>query len=84
MADRKPKYKCGDMLQDTITGFEGIATAVTTWLNGCIRYSIQPRELREGKPVEEQWFDEKQVALVKQTKAAAPALSGGPCREPKL
>lgn len=52
----------GDRAKDQITGFTGIVVAITEWLNGCIRVTIQPAELHEGKPVESWTFDIEQIA----------------------
>lgn len=82
MADRKPKYKCGDLLRDTVTGFEGVALAVTIWMNGCIRYEVQPQALHEGVPVKALWFDEEQLVVVKPTKSVKARPSGGPQDDP--
>lgn len=56
--------KLGQTAMDTITGLEGVAIARTEWLYGCIRITIQPRELHDGKPVEPQCFDEAQLRVV--------------------
>ena len=55
----------GDLARDRITGYEGVVVAITTWLNGCVRISIQPRKLKEdgGYPKGET-FDAHQVELV--------------------
>ncbi len=78
----EPTVKLGDKARDTITGFQGIVVAITEWLNGCIRITIQPQELREGKPIDAVTFDVEQVSVV--TEQAAPVLapSGGPCPDP--
>lgn len=55
---------CGDVVRDRITGFRGVVVARTEWLNGCVRVTVQPQELREGKPVESQGFDVEQVEVV--------------------
>lgn len=34
------EIKLGCKVRDKITGFEGIAYCMATWLNGCIRVSI--------------------------------------------
>lgn len=78
------QIKCGDLARDTITGFEGIVVARTEWLNKCVRLTIQPRELKDGKPVENHTFDEEQVELVTpdahvETKVRQ---TGGPTPEP--
>jgi len=42
----------GSRVRDTVTGFEGIATGRTVWMNGCVRISIEPTELKDGKPMD--------------------------------
>jgi hypothetical protein len=56
--------KLGELVKDKITGFTGIATSMTQWLNGCVRVGITPRELREGKPIESVVFDQEQIEVV--------------------
>lgn len=56
--------KPGDLVKDGITGFTGIVVARTEWLNHCIRCTVQPRELKDGKPVESQTFDEEQLEVL--------------------
>lgn len=55
---------CGDIVADRITGFRGVVVARTEWLNGCVRVTVQPQELREGKPIESQGFDVEQMEVV--------------------
>ncbi len=85
----------GDRAKDPITGFSGIVTAITTWLHGCIRITIEPEKLdKDGKPQEGRSFDQTQVVLVKKgihkpmvlgiTPPPAPETRpsrGGPARE---
>ena len=73
---------------DIITNFEGIASGETRWLYGCKRIAIEPETLRDGKPVEMQWFDEQRVK-VHPNQADTPLKSikannnpGGPQRDP--
>lgn len=77
------KFDVGDMLKDTITGFQGVAVARTQWLNGCMRYQLQPTKLaKDGKLQDEAVFDEHQLSLVKA--AAVPNAAtgkGGPQRD---
>jgi len=54
----------GSKVKDTVTGFIGIATGVTIWLNGCIRYGVQSTELKDGRPVDIYWVDEPQIEVV--------------------
>jgi hypothetical protein len=75
--------KLGDEARDTISGFKGQVIAITEWLYGCRRISIQPRELKDHKPVESYTFDEAQVELVAPlTPPATTRTNGGPRPEP--
>lgn len=69
--------KVGDIVRDTISGFEGVAVAATEWLNGCVRILIQPKKLHDGKPVESQTFDVEQLKVLKRANAEALAPTGG-------
>lgn len=73
----------GQEAKDTITGFQGVVICVAQWLHGCRRLTIQPRELRDGKPVECCTFDEPQLLEI--TSVAEPSTSeaGGPRPEPR-
>jgi hypothetical protein len=78
----------GDKARDRITGYTGIVTAKTVWLNGCVRLSLQRIELdKDGKPYDTQTFDIEQLELLdaaavpssNRNKVAAPAaITGGP------
>lgn len=53
--------KLGQTVTDSITGFTGIATSRTEYLYGCVRIGVQPKELNDGKPVQEEYFDEQRL-----------------------
>jgi hypothetical protein len=55
----------GDEVQDTITGFKGIAIARHTYLQGCDRISVQPKVNKEGKNQDSVAFDEPQLKVIK-------------------
>ena len=55
----------GDLVQDKITKLKGIVSGIFCYLNGCRRIAVQPRELKDGKPVESQVFDEPQLIVLK-------------------
>jgi len=75
--------KLGSRVKDTISGFTGILTARTEWLYGCIRVSIEPEVLHEGKPIEAQWFDEERVVELEAPIEITPSEStGGPQKDP--
>ncbi len=58
----------GDEAKDRITGFKGVTIGYCKYLNGCVRWLIQPKKLRNEKMVEAEWIDEQQVELVKKAK----------------
>ena len=72
----------GDEVRDTITGFEGVVVAVTKWLHGCRRITVQPRTLHEGKVPDTASFDEPQVEVLKSASVATTGNTGGPSPEP--
>ena len=78
--------KLGSKVVDSITGFEGIATARHEYLYGCVRITITPDKLHDGKPVDEQWFDEQRLNLVEVRDPVVSPLSsartGGPQSAP--
>lgn len=81
------KINLGDRVKDKITGFYGIVVAITHWLNGCVRVSIQPEKLeKDGKIPDSQAFDEAQLVVVKRA-AVAPhgqvTHPAGPRPDPK-
>jgi hypothetical protein len=61
--------KLGSKVRDTMTGLEGIAVVRAIWLWGCVRIGLQPYEIRDGKPVEESWFDESRLEVIKEKTA---------------
>lgn len=78
----KDDFKLGDVLKDQITGFKGVAICRTDWLNGCTRVTIQPQDLKDGKPIEAQTFDVEQLELVKSAKPVRVTPHGGDRPEP--
>ena len=58
------EIELGSRVKDKVTGFSGIVVAVTIWLTGCVRYAVRPEELREGKRIEDDWFDEIELDVV--------------------
>jgi hypothetical protein len=71
--------KLGQKAYDRITGFEGIITAKTEWLNGCVRYALQPQKLSEkGTPIDAQWFDVEQLIGLDEHIELTKEPSGGP------
>ena len=63
--------KLGSKVTDSITGFTGIATARTEYMNGCVRVGIEAPLGADGKLLEVEWFDEQRVG-------ESTATTGGP------
>lgn len=73
----------GDKAKDTITGLTGTVISRHEYLNGCVRLTIQPYEVKDGKPVETTTFDIEQMELVAPAKQERKLVSvGGPHTEP--
>ena len=74
--------KLGETVKDTITGYSGTVIAITNWLNGCKRITIQSPILHDGIPVGDQTFDVEQVEKVTDKKNIEPSKTGGPSISP--
>lgn len=57
-----------DKVKDTITGFEGIVTAICTYGYGCVRCQVQSQKLKDGKVQDAVWFDEPQLEVLEKGK----------------
>lgn len=76
MAER---VKLGDMVQDTVTGFRGIAVARYEFLHGCTRIAVIPKWKNGEKAPESATFDEPQLKVLKAGVAPIGARdTGGP------
>jgi hypothetical protein len=62
MAD---KFNFGDEVKETITGFKGVVWGRYSYMNGCVRYELKPRALKDGMAQDGQVFDQEQLTLVK-------------------
>ncbi len=79
---KQPNFKLdlGDNVEDLISGFKGIVIARHQWLHNCNTYSVQPQQLKDGKPVERSSFDEPQLKIVeKKVIKKLKKKTGGPC-----
>jgi hypothetical protein len=46
--DEAATFRLGEELEDTVTGFKGYAIDRTTYLNGCVHYTLQPHKQKLG------------------------------------
>lgn len=58
------KILLGRKVKDLATQFEGIAVARITYLNGCVRFQVQP-PVKDGSWVDLQWIDSQQLKDLK-------------------
>jgi hypothetical protein len=54
----------GDLVQDRVSGFTGIATSLTEYLNGCRRVQISPKVKDDNSLDNERYFDEPQLKVI--------------------
>lgn len=77
------KINLGDTARDRVSGFKGVCVAITQWISGCARVTLQPPAGKDGKIPDAQTFDEPMLELVKaKTVAMGPTKTGGPRPEP--
>lgn len=73
------KINLGDTARDRVSGFKGVCVAITQWISGCARVTLQPPTGKDGKIPDAQTFDEPMLELVKaQAVAMGPTKTGGP------
>jgi hypothetical protein len=78
----KPKFENGQKVIDVVTGFKGTIACVAIYMNGCIRYSIQPELDDEGHFQESQVIDEQQLELIESPKKKKKEKKKGGYRKP--
>lgn len=57
-------FDLGDELEDTVSGFRGIAVSIHEYLNGCRRITMLPRVKDDNTFQNECTFDEPQLKLI--------------------
>jgi hypothetical protein len=75
------KFSNGEEVKDVVSGFTGIIDCVSLWLNGCRRYSVQPK-MKEGETTKPDslWIDEESIVKLSDgvKKTVKPTKTGGP------
>ena len=59
------KVELGDKVRDKVSGFVGIATSKTEFLNGCIQCDIIPKVGKDNKPSEGICMDLNNLEVVR-------------------
>ncbi len=54
----------GKEVRCKVSGFTGIVTSRTEYLNGCVQYGIRPKIDKEGKMVESSFIDSQQLEVI--------------------
>lgn len=77
------QIEIGDRVKDVVTGFTGVVVGITKWMTGCDTVAVNPAEIKDGKPVENSYFDVNRLEIIKKQavrmpKAAAATKPGGP------
>ena len=75
------KFSNGETVIDVVSGFTGIIDCCALWLNGCRRYSVQPK-MKEGENTKPDslWIDEESLKKIDDgvKKEVKPTKTGGP------
>lgn len=58
------RFRLGEKVKDSITGFEGTITSRIEYLNGCLQYCVEPKVGKEGKKEKYEYIDEGQLELI--------------------
>lgn len=58
------KIELGREAKDVVSGYKGIVTARTEYLNGCVRFHLRPKASKDGKLDEGEWFDEVELERI--------------------
>lgn len=56
----------GMEVRDIVTGYQGIATSQITFLNHCVRFSVERPVGKKGESSKGEWFDVQQLEVVKE------------------
>lgn len=73
------KLNLGDKVEDILTGFSGIIICRCQWIHNCNTYGVKPTVLKDGVPMDNQYFDEPQLVVVKNKVVKEKRDTGGPC-----
>ena len=64
----------GDEVKCRVTGFEGVAMGIGTYLHGCRRVSVQPPVDKDGKPRDAYDYDEPNLEVITRGKLTPPQV----------
>jgi len=72
-------FNLGDQVKCKVTGYTGVVTSITQFINGCTRLALQAKVGKDSKVPDAIYVDEPQAEMVKK-KYVKPTVSelGGP------
>jgi hypothetical protein len=77
----KQEFSLGDEVKCKVTGFKGIVTSKTVFLNGCKQCGVQSPIGKDGKWGDNYGIDESQLEMIKPAKVVVEQKPvGGPSR----
>jgi|SRR6185369_17542753 len=71
----------GFKVKDRVTGFTGVVTSISFDLYGCIQAIVHPGLDKDGKPLEQNWFDVNRLQLAGERVMPLPNFDFGPIAE---
>ncbi len=74
----KQVSKLGKEVKDRVSGFRGIVTSETNYLQGCTRMNVQPPVKKDGTLPDSKHFDEPDLIVIGSGVAIVEADPGGP------
>lgn len=60
----KKQVELGMQVRDIVSGLTGIVISKAEYLNGCVRFGVEPKGTKT-KVSESEWVDEQQLVIVK-------------------
>ncbi len=59
------EFGFGDVLKDTVTGFEGTVTGFSAYITGCAQLCLTPKAKNDGEYPDSTWIDIDRLEAVK-------------------
>ena len=61
------KFELGEILEDKVTGYQGVVMARAEYFTDCVHYGLCARAAKEGKLPDWQWLDETRLVSIGQS-----------------
>ena len=67
MSEVNFKFNNGDLLRDSVTGYEGVVMVRAEYSTGCHHYGLQPRNPKDNVLGVWEWIDQSRLSLVERS-----------------